>query len=103
MNTSIFLIGMLACSILTGLLTEAVKKLLKETKVKYSKNILAAIISVIVGVGVGVGYIVYTGILWTPQVISLLVLLIILSFICSMVGYDKVIQSIEQIINSKKK
>ena len=101
MSMMLYMVGILACSLLTGLVTEAVKKLLKESKVSYKPNLLAAVVAVLIGAGVGVGYIVYAGLTWTPQIIILLILLIILSWLCAMVGYDKVVQSIEQIVKKK--
>lgn len=43
------------------------------------------------------GYIIYTGILVTPQTIVTAVTLIILSFLCATLGYDKVIQTLKQV------
>ena len=72
-------------------------KILDELKVKYSANILAAIVAVILTAGASVGYIIYASIEVTPQVIVTIVAMIFLAFLCATVGYDKVVQAIEQL------
>lgn len=82
-------------SAVTTLATEAVKQMMPENA-KYSKNILAGIVAVVVGVGVSIGYCVLTHTPATPEVIVYAVCLVALSWICAMVGYDKVVQTIAQ-------
>lgn len=87
----IFLTGLLIVSTLTGLATEAVKKMLSGTKVTFPPNILAAIVSVVLSVGISVGYIILTGMAFNASVIVCVVALAFVSWLCAMVGYDKVI------------
>lgn len=93
----IFVTALVAVSLLTSLVTEGVKKLLDEAGIKYKPNILAAIISVVLSVVTVVLYVMYYGIPLTSQVTVSGVSLILLSFLCSTVGYDKVIQTLEQL------
>lgn len=93
----LFLFGLLFTSVLSGLATEGVKKILTEHKVKYSANTLAGIVATISSILVGVCYIAFTGIGFTSQVGVALFALIVFSWICSMVGYDKVIQTFSQL------
>ena len=91
-----FLISALAIiSVLTSLTVEAIKKLLGDRK--YSANLLAAIVAVVLTVVVSIGYIVYFSLTVTPQTIVVIIAMVFLSFLGSTVGFDKVKQLIEQI------
>ena len=102
MSANVLMIGLVAVALFTSLPTEAVKKIFDELGVKYSANILAAIVAVILTTGASIGYIIYSSIPVTPQVVVSIVALVFLAFLCATVGYDKVIQAIEQIIDIKK-
>lgn len=95
-SAQIFLTGMLISSALTGLVTEAVKKILDEFGKKYATNTLAGCMSVLVATGIGAGYITINNVGFTPEVITYWVGLVFMTWLCSMVGYDKVIQTIAQ-------
>lgn len=95
-NFETFLLGALIISTVTGLVTEAVKKILTEHKVTYHANTLVGLIATILSAAMGVGYIMLSGVGFTSQTIIYLVILIFISWLCSMVGYDKVIQAIKQ-------
>lgn len=90
-NFEIFLAGLMIVSTLTGLVTEAIKKILVEYNVKYRANTLAGIVSAVLSAAVGVGYVVFISGQFTVQVIICIIALVFLSWLCSMVGYDKVI------------
>lgn len=81
------------CSILTGLIVEAVKKMGDITK----PNITTAAVSVIVGAVVSIGYILYYGIAFNAQVVIIVLAIIVLSWLCAMLGYDKVMQTLAQV------
>lgn len=97
MNGNILMIGLVAVAIFTSLGTEAVKKILDELHVKYSANILAAIVAVVLTIGASVGYIIYMGLNVTPKICVEIAALTFLAFLCATVGYDKVVQAIEQL------
>ena len=92
----VFLLGVLITSTLTSLATEAVKKLLAEHSKNYYANTLAGIVSVILSVAIGIGYMMLSSISFTSQTIVYLIALVFISWLCAMVGYDKVIQAISQ-------
>ena len=92
----VFLLGVLITSTLTSLATEAVKKLLAEHSKNYYANTLAGIVSVILSVAIGIGYMMLSSISFTSQTIVYLIALVFISWLCGMVGYDKVIQAISQ-------
>lgn len=87
-----------ACAALTALATEAIKKMLGEKK--YSVNLLAAAVSIVVAGLICTGYIIMTDTVLTPKVGVFAVSLIILSWLCAMCGYDKVTQMIKQLANT---
>lgn len=91
-----FLISALAIiSGLTSLTVEAIKKILGDRK--YSSNLLAAIVAVILTVAVSAGYLVYFSIPLTSQIVVIIIALVFLAFLASTVGYDKVVQLFKQI------
>lgn len=92
----IFLLGLLIASTFTGLVTEAVKNVLSEHNVNYYSNTLAGLVALVLSAAIGVGYIVLASIDFTTQVVVYFVALVFMSWLCAMVGYDKVIQAISQ-------
>ena len=101
MNFEIFLFGLLITSTLTGLATEAVKTVLAERNVAYKANTLAGIVALIMSVAIGVAYVVLTETVFTSQIAVYMVAHVFMSWLCAMVGYDKVIQTISQFKTSK--
>lgn len=99
MNVTLFIALLVVFSTITSLCTEAVKKILNELNVKYATNILVVILSLIVGVaGTGVYYVLFS-IEFNIINIVCMPLMGIATAVGSMVGYDKVIQTIEQLKN----
>ena len=96
-----FIFGLMICSTLTALATEAVKKIMTEHNKTYYANTLAGIVSMVLSVGFSVGYILLNDLGFTTQTIVLSVALVFMSWLCAMVGYDKVIQAISQFKTSK--
>lgn len=94
----LFVQALVAVSLLTTLTVEGLKKLFDEFKVSYKPNILAVIVSVVLSIVSVILYMVYFGIALNGQIIVLTICLVFLSFLCATVGYDKVIQTIKQII-----
>ena len=92
----IFLLGLLIVSVLTGLITEAVKNLCEEHNWNYYANTLAGVVAVIIALLLGIAYIFWTGAAISAQVIIAIIALIIMGWLCAMVGYDKVVQALSQ-------
>ena len=96
MNATLFLILLSAFSVISGLITEAIKKLLTE-KTNLSYNLIALTVALIVGtVGCGTYY-QLTGIPFDVNNIIYMILMGLASGLTSMVGFDKIRQTIEQI------
>lgn len=92
-----FLVLLFIASVVTSLLTEAIKIFLDSLKVKYASNIVVLVVSVLVG-GLGTAcYYALCCIEWTAANSVYLVLMIIANWLCSMLGYDKVMQAITQL------
>ena len=87
-------------SVLSGLVTEGIKKLISD-KANMSYNIIALVVALVIG---GVGSAVYyqlNAIPFNLNNIIYLVLMGLASGLCSMVGFDKIKQAVEQITSKK--
>ena len=96
MDITMFLILLSAFSAISGLVTEGVKNLITD-KVNLSCNIIALVSALIIG---GCGTAIYyqlNSISFTINNIIYMVLMGLASGLMSMVGFDKVRQSIQQI------
>lgn len=96
MNFETFLLMLMIVSIFTGLFTEAIKKTLDEFKKTYHSNFLAGIVAVVLSDLVGIGYAIAVDAQITDKMMVYLIALVLLSWLSAMVGYDKVLQAIEQ-------
>ena len=95
MTVSLFFIIFGACSVATGLITEAVKRLISDR----TPNLIALITGLITGCGGTAAYYIFNQIPFTFANITAMVLMGIAVAVGAMVGYDKVIQGIKQIIS----
>ena len=102
MPISFLTTALMIVSVLTTLTVEGIKKLLNGVNVKYSSNILAAILSVIISCAISVIYVVMTDTVFTLKIGVEVVILMYLGFLTSTVGYDKVVQMIKQIQEVKE-
>lgn len=83
------------CSVATGLITEAIKKLVYDK----TPNIIALITALITGTGGTAIYYVFSDIPFTATNIITMILMGLAVAVGAMVGYDKVVQAIKQITN----
>ncbi len=97
MTISIFLILLSVFSLIVGLIVQALKKLLDECGRHYSSNVVACIVAAIVGICGTAIYYDLAGIAFTATNIICMILMGLAAAVGSMVGYDKVIQTIKQI------
>ena len=101
MTTTTFLTLLSAFTVLSGLTTEGIKKLISD-KANMSYNFIALVVALVIG---GVGSAVYYQLNAIPFDINNVIYIILMglaSGLCSMVGYDKLKQCIEQISGNKK-
>ena len=100
MTTTTFLMLLSAFSVLSGLVTEGIKKLISD-KANMSYNIIALVVALVIG---GAGSAVYyqlNAIPFNLDNIIYLVLMGLASGLCSMIGFDKLKQAIEQLTGNK--
>ena len=100
MTTTTFLMLLSSFSVLSGLVTEGIKKLISD-KANMSYNIIALVVALVIG---GAGSAVYyqlNAIPFNLNNIIYLVLMGLASGLCSMVGFDKIKQAVEQIVGKK--
>jgi ABC-type thiamin/hydroxymethylpyrimidine transport system permease subunit len=102
MTFDLFMLGLMVVSTITGFVTEAVKTIFNEHNWKYCANTLAGVCAFVVSAVLGVCYVLFTGTAFNAQVIIMLITLMVMSWLCAMVGYDKVIQSLNQFKNINK-
>jgi len=103
MTLTLFMALLVILAVCVSLITEAVKKFLDDAGIKYSANIVVLIVAVIVGAGGTALMYLFMGIAFTPPNIVCMVLMAVAVWVGAMVGYDKVIQMIEQLKNLKLK
>lgn len=93
MTINLFLVLFTVGALIASLLTQALKKLKEDVPA----NILAFIDAFVVGVAGMVIYYIIEGIPFTAANIAYIVLMAFCIFLSSTVGYDKCMQTIEQI------
>ena len=96
MTITTFLMLLSSFSVLSGLVTEGIKKLISD-KANMSYNFIALVVALIIG---GAGSAVYYQLNAIPFDINNVIYMILMglaSGLCSMVSYDKLKQCIEQI------
>ena len=97
MNSGFLFTALAVISALTSLTVEALKKIFNEKGIKYSSNLLAAIVSVVLTIAICVGGVLYSGVPFTIQEVIIMIAMTFLSFLSSTVGFDKVKQLLEQL------
>lgn len=97
MNITLFITLLTVFSTVTSVCTEGCKKLLDDLKVTYASNILAFVIACVIGIGGTAIYYMIGSIEFNATNVVCMILMGVATSIGAMVGYDKVIQTIEQI------
>ena len=77
MNFETFLLLLMIVSVLTGLVTEGIKKLLDEAKKPYRSNLLAGVVAVILSIAVDTGYMILTETLMNEKMAVILIALVL--------------------------
>lgn len=103
MTLTIFMTLLVILAVCVSLITEAVKKFLDDAGARYSANIVVLIVALLVGAGGTALMYLFMGIAFTPPNIVCMVLMAVAVWVGAMVGYDKVIQMMEQLKNLKLK
>lgn len=102
MTVTLFISIFTAGAAVSALLTEAVKRAYMNAGKDYSANVIALINAVVVGgLGTACAYMLL-GIPWTVNNIICLMLMIVVVWIGSMIGYDKIVQLLRQLEDVKE-
>ena len=102
MNIETFICLIAIFAAVTSLITEGVKKTLTSLNVKYAANVVVLFVSIIVG-GIGMFlFYIWRGYELNINSVIWIILMTITNWLGSMVGYDKVIQTITQIKTDKQ-
>lgn len=91
--------GLGIISALTSLITQAIKVMLGDKT--YNSNVIAAIVSVVTSLFICGAYKIYTSTPIDAKFIIACVSMCVLSWLCAMLGYDKVMQTIANKGNKK--
>ena len=102
MSVTLFITILTIGGMVTTLLTEAIKKMYANMQKAYSSNIIALVNAIVVGCGGTAVVYMLSGIEWSVNNIICLVLMAVSVWIASMLGFDKVIQTVNQIANMNK-
>ncbi len=102
MNLQSFLSALFGVSAVTSLVTEAVKKVLTDHNKSYHTNTLTGIIALVISSASGIGYVLISGMEFTPSTIVSIIGFAFMSWLCAMVGYDKIVQTIGQFGTNKE-
>lgn len=98
MNTTLMISALALISALTSLTVEGIKKLTGD---KYSHNVTAVVVALVLTIIGSILYIVYNNIPVTAQSVITVIVLTYLSFLVATTSFDKVKQLLEQIKGGK--
>ena len=101
MTTTVFLMLLYSFSVLSGLVTEGIKKIITD-KANLPYNIIALISAFVIGGGGTALYFQLNAIPFTFDQIIHIILMGLASGLVSMVGFDKVKQAISQLTNKSQ-
>ena len=97
MTFEVFMAMLFIVSVFTSLFTEGIKKWLQNRQKTYSANALAGYVAIVLSIAVFIGYVIVIGATLNAKLAVCLFALMLLSWLSAMVGYDKVVQAINQV------
>lgn len=97
MTVETFMTMLFGVSVFNSLITQSIKTVLDGYEKTYSSNVVAGIVSVVVG-----GFTCYAHAMFAEAAVNELLIItyiafVVLSWVCAMVGYDKVMQAVKQV------
>lgn len=102
MSITLFITILTMGGLITALLTEAIKKMYANMNKDYSANIIALVNAIVVGCGGTAVVYMLMDIPWTVNNVICMILMTVAVWISSMLGFDKVLQTVQQIANLNK-
>lgn len=97
MTVTMFMALLVILSTVTALCTEAVKCFIEGVGGKYASNLVVLVVSIIVGIGGTATAYIFMEIPFILPNIICMVLMAVAVWVGSMVGYDKILQMMEQV------
>ena len=101
MTVEVFLTLLSICSVVSSLVTEAVKKFLDSIKIKYATNVVVLIVSMVIGGAVSTIYFMQDPSVVIDHQITFTVVIVVANWLVAMLGYDKIVQTITQFKDGK--
>ena len=98
MTTTIFIMLLAMFAIISSLLTEGIKKAFDNAGKEYSANIIALINAAVLGCGGTIVAYILLAVPFTVANIVLIPVMVGLTWLGSMLGYDKVMQLVAQVV-----
>lgn len=103
MDITLFISILSAAAVITSLLTEAIKKMYSNMNRSCSPNVIALVNAIVIGCGGTAVVYMLMGIEWTVNNVICMVLMAFAVWLSSMLGFDKVIQMINQMAKNSNK
>lgn len=101
MNVEVYLGVLFVTSVIVQLLTEGVKKAYNNANKSYSSNIIAGAMSAVATVLVVLWFVVFNGVPVNGRLIYEGVVLFVATWLCAMLGFDKIKQAANQLTKVK--
>lgn len=102
MTITLFISVLTIGAVVSGLLTEAIKKAYANAGKDCSANVIALVDAIVVGCGGTAVCYMLMGIDWTVNNVICMILMSLSVWIGSMIGYDKIVQLVKQIADIKE-
>lgn len=102
MTVTLFIMIAAICCVVAAAMTEGIKAWYKNAGKNYSANLIALINAFIVGGGGTVVSYILIGIPFVLANVICIILMIIVVWLGSMIGYDKIMQLIKQITSKEE-
>lgn len=97
MSVTLFITLLTIFSTITSICTQGCKKILDELNVAYASNIVAFIIACVVGIGGTAIYYILCSVEFNIINVVCMILMGLATSFGAMIGYDKVVQAIDQL------
>lgn len=102
MSWEIIVFGIAIISGFTGLITQGIKKILKDLGKTFPKNILVSIVAIVSTILLSVGYAIVCNVPFSASYVVWTCFVMIGGWLGSMFGFDKIKQTWEQIFGGTK-
>lgn len=99
-NMDTFMSGVFGVCVVTNLTTEVIKMIAGERK--WNWNVVSFVVAFVLAISISIGYIVTNGVAFTIQTGVFIAAFVYVSWLCAMLGYDKVKEAFTQFTSPKE-